>query len=513
MKPEILNGISKLFRYALLVVAALYVVVYLVLVFFRIQYPFELEWMEGGSLHQVTRILSGQKLYVSPSLEFVPFIYTPLYFYISALMSKIIGGGFIPLRLVSFIASLGCFLIIFLIVKQETKSSFPAVLASCLFSATFQISGAFFDIARADSLFLFFLLAALYLIKFKDSSKSYVLAGVCVSLSFLTKQTALFLAAPIALYCILSNWRRSFFFIGTVCIVAGASTLILDYIHQGWYSYFVFELPAQHSINAQMITYFWIADLINPLPIALVASVFYIYAQFAKSNKKNWLFYSVITIGVLGLSWMARLNRGGFPNALLPAYAVISILFGLAAHTAFQFIQFESQGKQKLAEIAIYIVCIGQFFMLFYNPLQQIPARDDLEAGRKLVNTIRQIKGDVLVPCHAYLPVLAGKGWYADESALAELVAMFGGEPTEQGKKITNELSQAIKEKRFDAIILNAPDDPWLIQLREKVEKYYAMKQPAFDNKTAFWPVTGRKVRPEFIYVPKTYDRNRLPMW
>ena len=169
MKTETLNGIAKVFRYTLLAVAALYVAIYLILVFFRIQYPFELEWMEGGSLRQVIRILSGQKLYVSPSLEFVPFIYNPLYFYISAFISKIIGGGFMPLRLVSFISSLGCFFIIFLFVKRETKNIFFGVIAACLFAATFRISGAFFDIARVDSLFLLFLLIALYLIKFEDS--------------------------------------------------------------------------------------------------------------------------------------------------------------------------------------------------------------------------------------------------------------------------------------------------------------------------------------------------------
>ena len=161
MKTETLNSISRFFRYTLLAVATLYVAVYLILVFFRIQYPFELEWMEGGSVHQVIRILSGQKLYVSPSLEFVPFVYTPLYFYISASISRIIGAGFVPLRLVSFISSLGCFFIIFLFVKRETKSNFFGILAASLFSATFRRSGAFFDIARVDSLFLFFLLTAL----------------------------------------------------------------------------------------------------------------------------------------------------------------------------------------------------------------------------------------------------------------------------------------------------------------------------------------------------------------
>lgn len=506
MKTETLNGISKFFRYILFAVAALYVVIYLILVFFRIQYPFELEWMEGGSVHQVVRILSGQKFYVSPSLEFVPFVYTPLYFYISAFISKLIGVGFMPLRLVSFISSLGCFFIIFLFVKRETASNFFGILASCLFSATFRISGAFFDIARVDSLFLLFLLTALYLIRFKDSSKSYILAGVLISLSFLTKQTALFLAVPIMLYCILSNWRRSFFFIGTVCIMVGASTLILNYIHHGWYLYYVLELPLQHKINPRMYTHFWVADIIKPLHIAFAASIFYIVAQFSKSNKKNWLFYSVITVGILGLSWMARLNRGGFPNALLPAYAIISILFGLATHTAFQFIQIAPKDKQKLMETFIYLVCIVQFSVLLYNPLRQIPTRKDLKAGTELVNTIRQIEGDVFVPCHGYLPALAGKNRHADESAIAELVGIFGGGRKEEGKKIMNELIQAVREKRFGAIILNVPEDPWLRWLRTGVEKYYIRKQPTFKNKTVFWPVTGRKVRPQVIYVPKTND-------
>ena len=135
------------------------------------------------------------------------------------------------------------------------------------------------------------------------------------------------MAIPITLYCILSNWRRSIFFIATIGIIVGASTLILDYLSDGWYRYYVFELPAQHSVVPRMYTHFWVADIIKPLPIAFAASIFCVFAQFLKSNKKNYLFYSVITVGVLGLSWMARLNSGGFLNALLPAYAMISILF------------------------------------------------------------------------------------------------------------------------------------------------------------------------------------------
>ena len=45
----------------------------------RIGYPYELEWMEGGSLQNVQRVVGGESIYVEPSIDFVPFLYTPLY--------------------------------------------------------------------------------------------------------------------------------------------------------------------------------------------------------------------------------------------------------------------------------------------------------------------------------------------------------------------------------------------------------------------------------------------------
>ena len=93
----LLTTLSRLLKYILLASAAYYVVVYLVIVCSRIAYPYELEWMEGGSVDHVRRILAGQPLYIRPSLSFTPFIYTPLYFYVSAAVAKCIGIGFTPL--------------------------------------------------------------------------------------------------------------------------------------------------------------------------------------------------------------------------------------------------------------------------------------------------------------------------------------------------------------------------------------------------------------------------------
>ena len=56
--------------------------------------------MDGRrGLVQVSRLLAGKALYVPPSIDFVPLIYPPLFFYASALIAKIIGLGFGALRL------------------------------------------------------------------------------------------------------------------------------------------------------------------------------------------------------------------------------------------------------------------------------------------------------------------------------------------------------------------------------------------------------------------------------
>jgi 4-amino-4-deoxy-L-arabinose transferase-like glycosyltransferase len=488
---------TKFLRYLSLSVSILFVLVYLILVYFRINYPFELEWMEGCSVDHVIRILSGQKLYVAPSLEFVPFIYTPVYFYVSAALSKIIGTGFLSLRLVSFISSLGCFLVIFLIVKKETKSSFWGILAAGLFAATYRIGGAWFDIARSDSLFLLFLLAGLYLIKFKKSSVWYLLAGVLVSLSFLTKQTALFISIPIMLYCLLLNRREWIYFVGSVVLIIGISTFLLNRIHDGWYNYYVFDLPRQHSLVKYMLVEFWTRDLISKLPIACILSLFYLYALLKNTNKRNFLFYLLMPVGMLGGAWFSRLHQGGYDNVLFPAYAALSILFGLGAFKVFEFIQAVSLNKRRLIEISFYLIFIIQFLLLTYNPRAQIPTENDLDAGYVLIEIMAQLPGDIIVPYHSYLPTLAGKKSYAHHQAISDVIR---GDDSPAKTRLLEEINLAITSKKFNALILDAP---WFPEL---TERYYEKQKKVFGNANVFWTVTGMRTTPQVIYVPRTND-------
>ena len=65
--------------------------VYLFIAASRMAYPFTLEWVEANSFNHVVRVMQGQPLYVAPSYDFIPLIYTPLYFYVTAPLALLSG--------------------------------------------------------------------------------------------------------------------------------------------------------------------------------------------------------------------------------------------------------------------------------------------------------------------------------------------------------------------------------------------------------------------------------------
>jgi 4-amino-4-deoxy-L-arabinose transferase-like glycosyltransferase len=233
----------KLFlKYALLAISVWYPLVYFYMVYYRIQYPFELDWIEGGLLGQVQRIVNGQVVYAAPSLGFVAFIYPPLFFYLSALASQFFGATFFSLRLVSFLASLISFVCIFLIVKEETDNKFIAFISACFFAGTFRVTGAWMDIARVDSLFVALLFLFVYFIRRSNSTWAFILAGFFAALALLTKQTALVMCIPAIGYAFLKDWKRTLILIVTATAITGGVTLAFNLFSDGWYVYYVFEL-------------------------------------------------------------------------------------------------------------------------------------------------------------------------------------------------------------------------------------------------------------------------------
>jgi hypothetical protein len=487
---------ARLLRYAVLATALWFVAVYLAMAWYRLRYPFELEWMEGGSVDHVARVLRHQSLYVPPQIAFIPFEYPPLYFYVSALVARIVGIGFFPLRLVSFSSSLLCFVAIYRIVKAEAHSTFSGLLATGLFAATFRISGAWFDIARVDSLFLMLFLWAIFIIRWTASSRWSFFAGVLLSLSFLSKQTALAMAAPVVLYELYSRRRLGSWLSAGLIGVVGLSTALFHVTTDGWYTWYVFEFPFKHPWARPVFLTFWTRDLFAPLPVAFTFALLVVVWQLR--FRREDLFWPMVFVGMIAGAYRSRLQTGGYDNVLFPAYAVTAILFGLAVSLLVEAVHHSSVTMRRFAEAAVYVLCLAQMVRLGYDPRAQLPRPADRAAGEHLLQVLGGLQGEVLVPSHGYLPTLVGKPSHAHLMQVFDVLKVRDA----QSASLTEQYRTAIRQSAFGAIIL---DDRTNDFFASEVEDSYVMQSTVFSEPDVFFPVTGGVItRPEYVYVPRT---------
>jgi len=488
---------SGLPRRLLLGVAILHIVFFCIAVFSCIGFPYALDWIEGGMVDEVRMALSGKPLYVKPSLDFIPFMYPPLYMYVSAIAYKALGAGFLPLRVVSLAATAGTFSIVYLFVRRESGSFYYGLLACGLLAGSFVTTGFVFNMARVDQLYLFLFLAGVYLVRFHPSRKGYVGAAVLLSLSFLTKQTALVASLPLVLYAVVADGKKSLYLIIPAIVIAGGSILLLDHIHEGWYSFYVFKLPGGIPFEKRLIPVFLKQELMGPLSIACVTSLFFIASQLSSDRKKG-LFYLMFAAGALGGSLLSRLNIQAALNVNGPAYTVISILFALGAYDALEKIKSSAHDITGMFEKFAILVFAIQLLALLYDPLKDLPTKKDMEAGADFVKVMSQFKGEIFVPFHGYVPVLAGKRTYAPDMAFYEIIRESDG-AIKDG--LVNEIRQALYERKFEAIILKPSifDDGLMTQ--EDFKQNYDIKQVLFYEGTKYWPneIDG----PEFVCVRK----------
>ena len=460
----------------------------------RIAYPFDLEWMEGGSLVQLLRLLDGKPLYVAPGLEYIPYIYPPFYYYLSAVLAKMTAvSWFLPLRLVSLGASAGIALLIYKVVRSQTHSAYWAFIASGFFAATFQIGGAWFDIARVDMLFVFLLMAATFFLE-KDTWPASLLAGLLFTCAFFTKQTAIFGLSCILAYVFIFRNRRVAILAGLVFLTSASAWVYFENIRSdGWFWYYVFTLPGLHSLPALGLAYLG-QPLIILVPVSIASGVgfvrFFSSPLLALKDRGSlWLVFSLI---MLVSSITASLNPGSYNNNYIPFYAAISILFGSRLPELLE--QFAIR-RQSLRQALLYILCIAQFVALFYSPLAQVPTSADLQAGQALVARLKAVEGDVLIPNHNTLAILAGKRPYAHLIALQEIRGNFGRQETDGWNLLNSEISTALQTHKFSAIVLDQPNAIWA-----DVPEYYTGNTIPYSSDAVFWPVTGGRTRPRTIY-------------
>ena len=485
----------------------------------RIGYPYDLEWMEGGMLHHAQRIHAGLGIYGPPSIDFIPYLYTPLYPSLLALFSGVFGLTYLLGRMFSVIALLGIAVVSFASIGSRRWGHLhyePAVagalLALGLFASTYPFVEGWFDLVRADTVFLWLVTAAIAgLPRWSKTGTGLrghgrVAAGAAMlALAFFTKQTGIFYVALGGMIVMIANWRRLAAYVGMAALIGLGGTALLNATTKGWFWFYIRKAHDAHDFHMPR---FWgafgkVLWHIPALTIVVGATaIVLIITRIAKGPLPRavhpyllWTatFAVSVLVGAVGIgtefshnnAFMPALLHGALAaGAALPAlYACARIWWGDRKHP-----ELAGNALALAAAIPLAIACWTQR----WNPQRFIPKDADYAAGRKLIERIQNIPGDVWMPSHPWYLHLAGKTPRVHRMGIKDV--------THRQTNVVLGLDDALRAHAFTALVLDERD----INLEVgAVTQYYrpALTLPEDERPRLY---TGATIRPASIWVPAT---------
>jgi hypothetical protein len=426
------------------VAAAAAVAAFAVLALRRATYPYQIEWLEGGAVEHVRRILQGRALYPAPSVDFVTYPYPPLYFVLSAGVALVTGVGYLPLRIVSIAGSLASMGLLYAIVRNEGGARWCGLVAAGLFAAGFRVTGGFYDVARVDALLVALLLGFLLAAARARTLPGFAGAGLLLALAALTKQSALVAGVPVAAVLLLRDRRQGLAFLAGALVPAGAVSLGLQAASSGWYGRTVAGVLAGHGIDPTWWTGFWTHDL---APHLLPAAVLVALALWWRPRGR-WHVELAGAAGMVGASYVSRLHSASSENVLIPVLAAVALTAGLVLTGL--------PGRAAWQQAVVGGLCIAQFGYLFYHPGRQVPPPSQTATALRLRAVLRDLPGEVLVVSHPWETTLAGKGDHAHAGAISDLVRSHDAAPR---AAVEASIAAAVQAQRFSVLAFDNDQD------------------------------------------------------
>lgn len=442
----------------------------------RIGFPLELEWMEGGSLHTALRLQQGLPIYPEPSAEFVPFLYTPLYPAVLAGLGFVVPLGYVLGRIVSVLAVIAAAAGLWRIVGFEGKPRAHQAAAVGMFLAGYVFTFRWYDVARADSLFLALLVWGLLLLRSSGGSwRRALVAGVLVALAFWTKQTAAVFVLTSGLLCLILAPRRLLAYAGAIAVIDGGGMLVGNAITDGWLWTYVYELHQQHAFNAAR---FWrktwgMFGHAAPLLVGLVAWLVVGWVregtgpkgQGAGDRWRGLVFWGGIAAAGLLVSALGYATQWAEPNAFMPGVCFAAAWLAIALPV----------GRGEA--VALALVAGQMVFALVVEPRYQ-PVQDrglaglaDSYAWQDLRRTIppaglraraRELRGELE---RAGGPILAlQRPWWGVLAGGPGQVGSMGinDVPKDRQEEIRRELARRVEAGEFAAVWIDGEPPAWL---------------------------------------------------
>jgi hypothetical protein len=489
----------------------------------RIAYPYDLEWMEGGMLHHALRFQTGHGIYSPPSIEFIPYLYTPLYPALLATLGSIFGLTYTLGRALSVLALLGIGVVAVISIcapRFRHVGAAPAVagavLALGLFAAVYPFVEGWYDLVRADTMFLFLVTAGLAAALFWSNEGTGVRGHARVAaiaaifaFAFFAKQTGILYVALGGVLVLVLSWRRLPTYIAVAGFIGLGGTGLMNATSGGWFWVYIRKIHAAHDFSMDR---FW-ASFGNILwhfrALAFVVAITLVVVLFTwlrrppegsrrelpRQTRPFLLWTSTFAVSVLvgalgwGTEWAhfnaympAFLHGALAAGAAVPALAACAgILWGprdravLVVH-----------GTAGLAALSLAITC----WHWQWQPRRFMPTRADVAAGDALVKRLAALEGDVWMPSHPWYLVLAGKKPYVHRMGVKDVT-------WRQNRTVVG-LDESIRKHRFGAIVLDNRD--LFLELPQLRTSYRpALELPANERPRLY---SGAQIVPDSIWVP-----------
>ncbi|MGD2088273.1 MAG: glycosyltransferase family 39 protein [Candidatus Aminicenantes bacterium] len=449
-------------RWLMLIFPLLYLLVFFITSLLRVGFPYQLSWLEGVLMDHSRWILQGNQLYGPPAVEFTPFLYPPLYSYLSAFFMKIFGVHILIPRLLSLVSSLLVLVLLWRLVKYETGSNFYALVAAGFYASFYPFVRCYFDMVRVDAVFVFLLFLGVYILRTAKKPYLIYLSAFVFYLAVFTKQQALPVAGMMGLFLLLHDFKKFLKFTLTFCLLSVITILYFQQASQGWFLFYVYKFPLSHGFRSHLVTLIF-KDLFLHAPVLVLMGPYLFFKAFKgkKDLRSRFIFYLFFFIAAFGISWSSRAHAGGVENVLMPILLCLSLL------GAVSFWYFEQDiGASNKKGVYFAFLLIGlHFLILIYNPSSLIPSKEHYQWNKKFVDLIASFEGDVLVTQIGYIPTLAGKKTFAHMTAVN--FAYSPGDVSAKAKRIINrKFRKAIRRKQFSAIILRKNESFFLSKMR-----------------------------------------------
>jgi hypothetical protein len=505
LKTPLLARLNAALQLVLLACSSVALGAYLYVALSRLTYPFGLEWLEANNIIFIERIFQRLPLYLAPSYRFIPILYTPLYYYVSAAVAALTHQSLVSLRLVSILSSGLLFGLIYGLCRGRQLSRQASYLAVGLFAASYGVTGYWLDLGRVDTLFLALLLATFLLVRSRTPQDgiSGVAAGLVLCADFFTKQQALIAFPFLLLYLLLERrWEKLLGFGLTFTATTLGLFWAANQASQGWLWFFTVLMPSAEPVSRELLASYWTRYFFPDFPwllVLLVLSAIVIASQpRLKPIWMNLLQLLILMAPLMGISLLTLGREWGYLNGLLPAAIALAVTAAEAYHHLATGSYPNERVKVGLTALASLLIFM-QFMSFRYDPRAQIPSAEQEAAGHKIIQLLENSPTPIFIPTAPYLLSMIGQPDHFQVVSLQDIVLAAENNP--QVMQIYLEYKQAIEGPITDGSIRTAvlPNVNLYKKFFSPINNYSC--QSLVFGGQALKPVTGAFNYPDIICI------------